>query len=144
SAVGLPAPPPWLPPSAFAAIDAASSALTNAFESPSVAAAPAPALALPIAPAAGSPPVAGAPRTLLDLFPPAASRASTAPDLPLHDTTTAPPPIAAVAPPRVAIKRRAYPAPAPPRGATYETFYGLDEKPFAAAPNLRFLYHGTA
>lgn len=27
---------------------------------------------------------------------------------------------------------------------TYETFYGLDEKPFAATHDLRFLYHSTA
>ena len=57
----------------------------------------------------------------------------------------APPPIAAVEPPRVAV-RRAYPAPAPvqPATATYETFYGLDETPFGAEADLRFLYHSTA
>jgi len=135
SAAGLPEPPPWLPPSAFAAITAASAALTATFDSPFVAAAPG---------AAASVPAAGSPRTLLDLFPPTASRASTAPELPVRDTTTAPPPIAAVEPPRVASKRRAYPAPAPARGVTYETFYGFDEKPFGAASHLRFLYHGAA
>jgi type II secretory pathway predicted ATPase ExeA len=138
SAVGLPEPPPWLPPSAVAAITAASAALTAAFESPFVAAAPAGAVSAPTAPASGSP------RTLLDLFPPAASRESTAPDLSLRDTLTVPPPIAAVEPPRVASKRRAYPAQTPPRGVTYETFYGFDETPFGAASDLRFLYHGTA
>src|SRR5204862_5283809 len=57
----------------------------------------------------------------------------------------APPSIAALAPPRVAVKARAFPAPAPqPRGVTYESFYGLDEKPFAAPPDLRFLYHSDA
>ncbi len=134
SAVGLPEPPPWLPPTAFAAINAASAALTAAFDAPSGAIVP------PPAPVAGAASAAGSPRTLLDLFPPAVSRDSTAPDLPLREPA-APPPIAAVEPPRVAIKRRSYPAPAPQRAVTYETFYGLDEKPFAAAPDLRFLYH---
>ncbi len=43
----------------------------------------------------------------------------------------------------MATTRRAFPSAAPPPGATYETFYGLDEKPFAANPDLRFLYHST-
>jgi len=95
---------------------------------------------------AGAPapaPASVGPRTLLDLFPPDTSREATAPDLPLRDNAV-PPPIAANAPPRVTVRRRAYPAPAPPRGASYETFYGLDEKPFAAAPDARFLYHNAA
>jgi len=103
------------------------------------AAAPVPGLAPPPPPAAGAP----GPRTLLDLFPPATTRESTAPDLPLRDSAVAPPPMAAVEPPRVTVKRRVYPASAQPRGA-YETFYGLDEKPFAVTSDLRFLYHSTA
>ncbi len=134
SAIGLPEPPPWLPPSAFAAINAASTALSQAFDAPPAA---------PVAP----PPVplsAGTgPRTLLDLFPPAVSLEATAPSLPMRDAA-APPPIAATEPPRVAVRPRVFPAPAPPRGVTYETFYGLDEKPFAAPPDLRFLYHSSA
>ena len=47
-------------------------------------------------------------------------------------------------PPRIAAARRAFPAVAPAPGVTYETFYGLDEKPFAANPDLRFLYHSSA
>jgi len=136
SAVGLPEPPPWLPPSAFAAINAASAALSAAFESPSAA----PTAAVAASAPAGA---AGGPRTLLDLFPPAESRESTAPSLPMRDSA-APPAIAAVEPPRIAIRRRTYPAPAQPGSATYETFYGLDDKPFAATPELRFLYHGAA
>ena len=141
SAVGLPEPPPWLPQSAFTAIAAASAALSAAFESPPAEPATAATVPAPAAPALAAAP---GPRTLLDLFPPAGSRESTAPDLPLRESAV-PPPIAAVEPPRVTIRRRAYPAPAPePRAATYETFYGLDEKPFAITPDLRFLYHSTA
>ena len=132
----MPEPPPWLPQSAFAAVNAASAALSAAFDSPSAAPAP-------VTPAPDVAPVPGAPRPLLDLFPPATSRESTAPDLPLREAGV-PPQIAAVEPPRVAIKRRTYPAPAPTRGVTCETFYGLAEKPFAVAPDLRFLYHSTA
>ena len=61
----------------------------------------------------------------------------------MREVVPAPPPIAAVEPPRVAVKPRAFPTPAQPR-ATYETFYGLDEKPFGTAADLRFLYHSTA
>lgn len=137
SAVGLPEPPPWLPPSAFGAINAASAALSAAFESP------APAHASPAS--ASPPPGDGLPRPLLEMFPPAASREATAPSLPLRETVPAPPPIAAVEPPRVAVKTRALPAAAPtPARATYETFYGLDEKPFGTTADLRFLYHSTA
>jgi type II secretory pathway predicted ATPase ExeA len=83
---------------------------------------------------------------LLDLFPPAASRGATAPSLPIRESTPPPPPIAAVEPPRVAVKPRAFPAQASVRPApvTYETFYGLDATPFAPQPDLRFLYHSTA
>ena len=57
----------------------------------------------------------------------------------------APPAIAAVEPPRVAVKPRAFPAAAQPRTVvTYESFYGLNEKPFAPRADLRFLYHSTA
>jgi type II secretory pathway predicted ATPase ExeA len=136
SAIGLPEPPPWLPPSAFSAINAAAVALSQAFDSPSTA---------PAAPAAAPThaPAAPGPRTLLDLFPPAVSFESTAPSLPVREHA-APPPIAAIEPPRVAVRPRHFPAAAPPRGVTYETFYGLDEKPFAAPPDLRFLYHSSA
>jgi general secretion pathway protein A len=134
SAIGLPEPPPWLPPSAFAAINAASAALSQAFEAPSPA---------PTAPAPVQLPATAGPRTLLDLFPPAVSLESTAPSLPMRDSAV-PPPIAAIEPPRVAVRPRVFPAAAPPRGVTYETFYGLDEKPFAAPPDLRFLYHSSA
>jgi len=74
------------------------------------------------------------------------SREATAPSLPIRESVPAPPPIAAVEPPRVAVKPRAFPAPASPRPvlATYETFYGLNDKPFAAAPDLRFLYHSSS
>ncbi len=139
----LPAPPPWLPPSAFAAVSAASAALSAAFDSPGPAPAPMyappppPVLAEPAASASGA-----APRTLLDLFPPATSRESTAPSLTLRDAS-APPSIAAIEPPRVPTTRRTFPSAAPLPGVTYETFYGLDEKPFAANPELRFLYHST-
>jgi type II secretory pathway predicted ATPase ExeA len=86
STVSLPEPPPWLPPNAFAAINAASEALATAFEP------------------ASEPPVA---------------------------------------PPRAAVKPRPFPAAAQTRGVTYESFYGLDGQPFAAA-DLRFLYHSTS
>src|SRR5439155_21825018 len=129
---------PWLPPTAFAAINAASEALSATFESapasPTIAASP----------SAGRP---AGPRALVDLFPPAASRESTTPSLPIRETATLPPRIAAIEPPRVTLRTPAFPAPAPARvesGVTYETFYGLDEKPFAAAPDPRFLYHSTA
>lgn len=142
STPSLPEPPPWLPPSAFAAINAASAALSAAFESsaPSTVAPPSPQA--PPAPAGG----AGSPRTLLDLFPPTVSREATAPSPQFRESTPAPPPIAAVEPPRVAVKPRTFPAPVSVRPApvTYETFYGLDDKPFATPPDLRFLYHGAA
>jgi general secretion pathway protein A len=99
-----------------------------------------PASALTSTPA----PAGSAPRTLLDLFPPAVSREATAPSLPLRETGVPPPSIAAVEPPRITVARRAFPTAAPEPGVTYETFYGLDEKPFAADPDLRFLYHSTA
>ena len=146
--MALPAPPPWLPPSAFAAVSAASAALSAAFDSPEPAPVftPAPAYAPPPSPVLAAEPApaasGAAPRTLLDLFPPAASREATAPSLTLREPS-APPSIAAIEPPRVATTRRAFPSAAPPPGATYETFYGLDEKPFAANPDLRFLYHST-
>jgi general secretion pathway protein A len=56
--------------------------------------------------------------------------------------TVAPP---AIAPPRVAVRPRASAAPSAtsPR-ATYETFYGFNDKPFAADSDLRFLYHSSA
>ena len=142
SAVNLPKPPPWLPPSAFAAISAASaalSALEPAPDSPTIAPSP----------AAGGPGGTASPRTLLDLFPPADSRAPNAPSLPVRETATPSPPIAGVEPPRVTVRTRAFQstAPAPSRssdGRTYETFYGLDKPPFAVAPDLRFLYHSAA
>jgi len=137
SAGSLPEPPAWLPPSAFAAINAASAALSAAFDSPEPSTGSPPQQAPP-APAAG----AGSPRTLLDLFPPAASREATAPNLPIREST--PPPIAAIEPPRVSVKARPFPAPARPAPVTYETFYGLHTKPFAPPPDLRFLYHGAA
>src|SRR5256885_807777 len=76
SSVNLPEPPPWLPASAFAAINAASEALSTAFESSPPEPAPPPRL-----PAQTGAP--GSPRTLLDLFPPAVSRDSTAPAPPV-------------------------------------------------------------
>ena len=140
--ISLPQPPPWLPPSAFAAVSAASAALSAAFDAPE--SAPEPTYATPPALAPPTPGVAGgAPRTLLDLFPPAASREATAPSLSLRETS-APPSIASMEPPRIAVARRTFPTAAPAPDATYETFYGLDEKPFAADPDLRFLYHGSA
>lgn len=52
-------------------------------------------------------------------------------------------PIPYVDPPRATI-----PPPQPERRAsrplTYEAFYGLNEQPFGAPPDLRFLYHGAA
>ncbi len=141
SAVGLPEPPPWLPPTAFAAITAASEALSVAVAAQPFQ--PQPATSQPTPRVAAS---AGAsPRTLLDLFPPAASREATAPSLPVREHA-APPPIAAVEPPRVAVRPRAFPAPASARTGeiTYETFYGFDEKPFGASADLRFLYHSAA
>jgi type II secretory pathway predicted ATPase ExeA len=135
SVIGLPEPPPWLPPSAFAAINAASAALSEAFDSPSSESAAAPV----------PPPPAGGPRTrtLLDLFPPAVSRGSTAPGPP-PPGNAAPPPLTTIEAPRVAARPRHLPPAAPPRAVTYETFYGLDEKPFAPPPDLRFLYHSSA
>jgi general secretion pathway protein A len=50
--------------------------------------------------------------------------------------------MASVEPARAAVKPRAFPA-SQPRGVTYESFYGLDDKPFAATVDLRFLYHST-
>ncbi|HXD72872.1 MAG TPA: hypothetical protein VN628_04020, partial [Vicinamibacterales bacterium] len=124
SAVALPEPPPWLPPTAFAAINAASAALSSAFDSQ---ASPAPATPGPVAPPPSVSPPTGttSPRTLLDLFPPAASRESTAPDRQSRESVAVPPPIAAVEPPRVAVKPRAFASPTPARVTTYETFYGL-------------------
>jgi general secretion pathway protein A len=66
------------------------------------------------------------------------------PSLQVRENIAVPPPIAAVEPPRVAVKPRSFPSPTPARVTTYETFYGLDEKPFAPEPDLRFLYHSSA
>jgi general secretion pathway protein A len=145
SAASLPEPPPWLPPTAFAALSAASAALSAAFElqpsGPSVAPS---SVAAPPAAALAQAATAGSARTLLDIFPPTVSRESTAPVLPAPDSL-APPRIAAVEPPRVAVRPRTVPAPAQARGGvTYESFYGLDTKPFAAPADPRFLYHGSA
>jgi type II secretory pathway predicted ATPase ExeA len=79
----------------------------------------------------------GSKRPLIDLFPPSPSEAPAGP-LPLPPRGTAPPPRLA----RSGIRRA--PVPAAPRPDTYETFYGLSEKPFALGPDPRFLYHSVA
>jgi general secretion pathway protein A len=130
-----------VPPTAAAAINAASAALSATFESPAPSTIEAPPPLAQPAQASG----ARSPRPLLDLFPLASSREVTAPGLPVRESTPAPPAIAALEPPRVAVKPRVPPsAPVRPAPLTYETFYGLDEKPFAPLPDLRFLYHSSA
>jgi len=91
------------------------------------------------APASGS--VAGR-RPLIDLFPP---------QLPPGQRPLVPPPPftargTAAAPQLARTSPHCAPiaeAP-PPRALTYETFYGLSEKPFTLGPDPRFLYHSVA
>lgn len=119
-------------------------------------------------PAREAPPVARPPagkpqrrRSVLELFPPPPSSASTSPaqgDLPRPVVAPAPrpappPPMAPKpsAPPVTIVPERAAvpPAPvetpyAPPEPKAYLIFYGLDEDPFALAPDPRFFYHATS
>jgi general secretion pathway protein A len=135
SELPLPQLPPWLTPSACAAVSAASAALSAAFDPPLPELTPS---SVPF-----SAPAAGASHMRLDLFPLAESRHALAPNRQLRERL-APPPIAAVQPPRMPVARRRLPAATPPPGATYEQFYGLDEKPFAESLDLRFLYRSSA
>lgn len=92
------------------------------------------------APPAGAP----APRRLPDLFPPPTSgRARTT--APAVSSRTAPPPaIAPPPPPRARVQPLPATASPPlPGGSSPETFYGLTEKPFADAPDLKFLYRSA-
>jgi type II secretory pathway predicted ATPase ExeA len=76
-------------------------------------------------------------RPLLDLFPPSALEAER-PPLSLPGTAVGP-----ELPPR----SRPAPSPGPPSpldGLTYETFYGLREKPFSLSTDPRFLYQSAA
>jgi general secretion pathway protein A len=82
-----------------------------------------------------APPV-GSRRPLLDLFPPAA--APEPPRVPVRGVTPAP----RLA--RASVRHAPPPVVREPDSLTYETFYGLAEKPFAVDPDPRFLYHSTA
>lgn len=73
----------------------------------------------------------GGRRPLIDLFP-------------TRDLPPAPPPapaVASLAPPPT---RLASPAPHVEGTGTYETFYGLHERPFSLSTDPRFFYHSTA
>jgi general secretion pathway protein A len=80
----------------------------------------------------------GSRRPLLDLFPPV-PQVSEPPPVPAR--RAAPAPKLARSSIRRAPAAKPRPADAP---LTYETFYGLSDKPFAAAVDPRFLYHSTA
>lgn len=98
------------------------------------AAAPVSAVTLPDV----QPPQAGGRRRLLDLFPPPPSGAEDVPNLP----------IGIAEPPRLALRGAAASPPTDPKPSaspvTYETFYGLSEKPFTLSTDPKFLYHSTA
>jgi type II secretory pathway predicted ATPase ExeA len=121
--VAAAAPARFAPPDIFDAAEA-------------VAPPPAPPLAFARPPAGAPTAAAHVRRPLLDLFPPSALQPDTSP-LPVPGTAVGP-----QLPPR-----RPRPAPKPEPDApsqldalTYETFYGLREKPFSLSTDLRFLY----
>jgi general secretion pathway protein A len=98
---------------------------------------PRPAAIAPFpAPAAVPPPgEPAARRPLIDLFPPEAFEVERPPDS-MQGVSPAPR-LPRARPARVK-------AATPPEELTYETFYGLHEKPFSASPDPRFLYHSVA
>ena len=87
------------------------------------------------------PPPPGGRRRLMDLFPPAPpTGVDVAPDLPLG-----------LAPPPHIVTKGIVSAPTGepdtwgiPAAGTYESFYGLTEKPFSLSTDPKFLYHSTA
>ena len=101
---------------------------------------PRPATIAPF-PAPNAPPAPGdsaARRPLIDLFPPEALEVERPPELPGSTSGTSPGP-------RVPRARPALvDAVTPQEELTYESFYGLHEKPFGASADPRFLYHSVA
>ncbi len=88
-----------------------------------------------------SPADAGARRPLLDLFPPAPADR---PPGPVPGTAVGPNlPTARARPPSTTNAPAAL-SETPGAGLTYETFYGLQEKPFSLSTDPRFVYHSTA
>jgi len=98
---------------------------------------PAPIAAFPAPP--GPSPPGGSPRrrALIDLFPPAPREVARPPD----------PLLGMSAGPRLP-RTRPVPVPAAPVSPqdelTYETFYGLHEKPFSLSPDPKVVYHSTS
>ena len=81
-------------------------------------------------------------RPLLDLFPPSALEPD-GPPLPAFGTAVGP----QLGPPRRRAESIAGPqadAPSPPDALTYETFYGLREKPFSLSTDPRFQYQSAS
>ena len=119
--VPSPAPGRLVPPGAFAAAADADAAPPLAFARPS----------------AAEPRVR---RPLLDLFPPSALEAER-PPLPAFGTSVGP----QLPPPRPRPARGPEPdAPLPLNALTYETFYGLREKPFSLSTDPRFRYQSAS
>ena len=85
-------------------------------------------------------PASESPRPLLDLFPP--------PPIPDHQATSWQGPASGGAPPPRAVRsrfgERGEPSAAPATPSTYESFYGLAEKPFTLSTDPRFIYHSTS
>lgn len=79
-------------------------------------------------------------RPLLDLFPP--------PPIPDRQTTSWPGPASGDAPPPRAVRshfgERVELAAAPATPSTYESFYGLAEKPFTLSTDPKFIYHSAS
>lgn len=104
---------------------------------------PAPAAAQPTTGPPSQSGRVGGRRPLIDLFPPqpATGQRSAVPPPPIPARgTAAAPQLARPSTRRAPIVE----APPPPRALTYETFYGLTEKPFTLGPDPRFLYHSVA
>jgi type II secretory pathway predicted ATPase ExeA len=96
-----------------------------------------PVSAAPFPASPGPPPPGGArkQRALIDLFPPSPKELERPPG-PLRGTSTGPTLPSARPAPLI--------PPPPPEPLTYETFYGLREKPFSLSWDQRFLYHGAS
>ena len=97
--------------------------------------APTPSMTLPEV----QPPPPRGRRRLLDLFPPPPSGPDVAPDLP----------IGLAPPPKIVTRGIVRPVDSESQASsasavTYETFYGLSEKPFSLSTDPKFLYHSTA
>jgi type II secretory pathway predicted ATPase ExeA len=84
------------------------------------------------------PPPPGGRRRLLDLFPPPPGGAERAPDLPIG---VAPPPQIT---PRGLVRSGEAEEEKSDSPITYETFYGLSERPFSLSTDPKFLYHSAA